>query len=284
MPLITIANSSKNIKNYIIFLCLAISISVCLSSNANGDDRAIAIVGGEKIMKSELDILINNLSNQALSVPTQQLRNILLRELINNKIVAKIALQNELDKSMEYRVLTKVSKERMLNDLFMKQKFEGIISQSLIKKKYANFINQHSNQDEIRASHILLKSEEEAFKIFKKLKQGENFIFLAKNHSIGPSANLGGDLGYFTKEIMVKEFSDVAFKLKLGEFSEPVRSEFGWHIIKLSDRRKIQPPGFSEIRVRLIRELKEEIKKEIINSGKSNVKIVILDKENYAYE
>ena len=163
MSLITIANSSKYIKNYIIFLCLAISISVCLSSNANGDDRAIAIVGGEKIMKSELDILINNLSNQSLSVPTQQLRNILLRELINNKIVAKIALQNELDKSMEYRVLTKVSKERMLNDLFMKQKFEGIISQSLIKKKYANFINQHSNQDEIRASHILLKSEEEYF-------------------------------------------------------------------------------------------------------------------------
>ena len=142
MPLITIANSSKNIKNYIIFLCLAISISVCLSSNANGDDRAIAIVGGEKIMKSELDILINNLSNQALSVPTQQLRNILLKELINNKIVAKIALDNELDKSMEYRVLTKVSKERMLNDLFMKQKFEEIISQSLIKKKYANFISK----------------------------------------------------------------------------------------------------------------------------------------------
>ena len=171
MSLITIANSSKYIRNYIIFLCLAISISVCLPSQVNGDERVIARVDGDKILKSEIDILINNISNQALSVTTQQLRNILLRELINNKIVAKIALKNGLDKSMEYLVLSKISNERMLNDLFMKQKFEEIIDESLLKKKYNNFLDKYSGQEEIRARHILLKSEEEALKIFEKLKK-----------------------------------------------------------------------------------------------------------------
>ena len=284
MSLITIANSSKYIKNYIIFLCLAISISVCLPSQVNGDERVIARVDGDKILKSEIDILINNISNQALSVTTQQLRNILLRELINNKIVAKIALKNGLDKSMEYLVLSKISNERMLNDLFMKQKFEEIIDESLLKKKYNNFLDKYSGQEEIRARHILLKSEEEALKIFEKLQQGEDFISLAKNNSIGPSANIGGDLGYFTKGTMVKEFSDVAYKLKLGEISKPVRSEFGWHIIKLSDRREIEPPGFNQVKKSLIVELKEELKKEIITIGKNELKVVIIDMENYTYE
>jgi peptidyl-prolyl cis-trans isomerase C len=129
----------------------------------------------------------------------------------------------------------------------------------------------------VRARHILVKTEKEAKEIAEELKKGGNFEEIAKAKSIGPSAPRGGDLGHFTKDKMVPEFSEVAFKLKKGQISAPVKTNFGWHIIKVEDRRMQQLQEFEAIKSRIRNVLLRQKVTEIADTLRKNAKIEYLD-------
>ncbi len=284
MPLVSIANSCKFYRELFLYLSIIISISSYFSSESFSSDKIIAMVGGEEIKLNEVEILMKNLSGQALSLPKDQLRQIVLKQLINNKIIANLARTKNYNKSIEFQVLKSISEERMLHDIYIKEEINKRLNKKLLDQKYNNFVIEFSDKVEVRARHILLSSKEDAFRVINNLKLGESFSDLAKKNSIGPSANLGGDLGYFSKDVMVKEFAEAVFSLKIGEVSSPVKTKFGWHVIKLIDKRKIYPPKLEEVQEKLIENLKEELYQEIIFTGKRKYKVIIIDKEKFAYD
>src|SRR5690349_23456006 len=116
-----------------------------------------------------------------------------------------------------------------------------------MQQTYQDAVKSMAGQEEVHARHILVESEDEAKTILTELKGGADFATLAKEKSKDPGAAQGGDLGYFSKEQMVPEFADVAFKMYAGQLSNPVKTQFGWHIIKVEDKRVRQPPEFDKV-------------------------------------
>src|SRR5438309_8488785 len=117
-----------------------------------------------------------------------------------------------------------------------------------MKKVYEDAAKQISGEQEVHARHILVETEDQAKKIEDELKKGADFAKLAKKESKDPGASDGGDLGFFTKEQMVPEFSTVAFALDPGKISDPVKTQFGWHIIKVEEKRTRKAPDFEQVK------------------------------------
>jgi peptidyl-prolyl cis-trans isomerase C len=133
-------------------------------------------------------------------------------------------------------------------------------------------------QDEVRARHILVENEDEAKAIVDQLRGGADFATLAKEKSKDPGAADGGDLGYFTKEQMVPQFSEVAFRMYPGQLSNPVKTQFGWHVIKLEDKRTRQPPEFDQVKDQIEGYLARKAQTEYIAKLRQSAKIERLDK------
>jgi peptidyl-prolyl cis-trans isomerase C len=117
-----------------------------------------------------------------------------------------------------------------------------------MKKVYEDASKQISGEQEVHARHILVETEDEAKAVAEELKKGADFAELAKKKSKDPGASDGGDLGFFTKDQMVPEFSTVAFALEPGKISDPVKSQFGWHIIKVEEKRNRKAPEFDQVK------------------------------------
>lgn len=159
--------------------------------------------------------------------------------------------------------------ESTLQQLYVDRKIMTPISDSEFKARYDREIASMPKEPEIRARHILVKTREEAEALIKQLAKGADFEKLAKEKSTDGSAPLGGDLGYFTKGQMVKPFEDAVFALKVGEYTKtPVETPFGWHIIKVEDIRKKQPPSFEEAKLYIqnliMRQRYEELQKSVL--------------------
>ena len=153
------------------------------------------------------------------------------------------------------------------------------VTEAAMRARYDEKVKELADIEEVRAQHILVASEDDAKAIIASLKGGADFAALAKEKSTdkGSGAN-GGELGWFTKEVMVKEFSDAAFAMKPGEISaEPVKSQFGWHVIQVSERRKKQPPSFEEMRPEIQTDLSEAAIQEVVQELRkaANVKVLI---------
>ena len=133
-------------------------------------------------------------------------------------------------------------------------------------------------QEEVHARHILVETEDEAKAIVEQLKGGADFATLAKEKSKDPGAADGGDLGYFTKEQMVPEFAEVAFKMYPGQLSNPVKTQFGWHVIKVEDKRAKQAPEFEKVKDQIEAFLARKAQTEFVAKLRQTAKIERLDK------
>jgi len=152
------------------------------------------------------------------------------------------------------------------------------VSDDVLKKKYDAFIKENPPQEEVRARHILLKTEKEANDALAELKKGADFAAVAKSKSTDGSARDGGDLGYFSRGDMVAEFSDAAFAMKPGEVSKaPVKSQFGWHLIKVEDRRLSTAPSFEETKDQLRTEVSQEMAGELVEELRGKAKVERFD-------
>lgn len=196
-------------------------------------------------------------------------------ELVKKEILYHEAKKKALDKSPEYLKKVEDFKKLTLVGYLLEKEIEekAKVSDKDVKDYYEKHKGDFTVNNQIRASHILVKTEEEAKKILDKLKKGGDFAKIAKSASIDPgSAKNGGDLGFFARGQMLPEFENVAFNLKVGEISEPVKTQYGYHIIKVTDRKQGKVIEFEKIKDVLAQRMTAEKQKDVFDSYISGLK------------
>ncbi len=211
-------------------------------------DPVIAKVGATEIHESELKLAIAGLDPQLANLPDEQKRVAALSSIIDVKLLAADADKEGLKDSADFKQRLAFLTDRELHNAYFKKHVVDAVTPDEVKARYEKEIAAITPEDEIRARHILVKTEEEAKAIIKDLDAGKDFIEIAKEKSTDPNKSEGGDLGYFGKGRMVPEFEAAAFALEKGAYSkEPVKTQFGFHVIKIEDKRKQQPPALDQV-------------------------------------
>lgn len=237
----------------------------------------IATVDGQEIRQADVSAFVASLPPQTQQLPGEQLLPLVLQELINTKILVKLARRDGLDKGPEFKRQIDSAAEQILRQIFLERLSEAAVNDEAIQKYYDENIVSAEGDVEVRARHILLETEEEALAVVEEIEGGANFEQLARDRSTGPSAPAGGDLGYFTREAMVAPFSEAAFAMTAGEVSAPVQTQFGWHVIKVEDRRETAPPPLEQVRDEITRQLFREVVQNAISSERENSQVVLYD-------
>ncbi len=241
-------------------------------------NKIIATVGGMDIHQWELDMAEGSLDPQFAKMPEAQRRVAALSTAVDVKMLAKKAEDAGLDKSEEFKHEMQFTRERALHNLYFKDKVVDSISDADVKARYEKEVAAQPPEEEVKARHILVKTKKEAEDIIKQLDNGADFAKLAKEKSTGPSAAKGGELGYFTQGQMVPEFEKAAFALKPGQYTEkPVKTQFGWHVIQVEDKRKAPPPPLDKVSGQVKQVLMRERYLEVLQSARKDMKVDIKD-------
>ncbi|WP_221930990.1 peptidylprolyl isomerase [Telmatospirillum sp. J64-1] len=239
-------------------LALALAAGLFVSP-AFANDPVVATVNGKDIRKSELVELQNSIP-QVAQVPLEMVYDQLLDHLINSRIIAAEARKQNLQDDAQLKQRLREMENRLLQEAYLAKRVDQTLTEEKVRAKYDELIQQAEPREEVRARHILVETEKEAKDIIAQLNKGASFEELAKEKSKDPGSQNGGDLGYFEKEEMVPEFSAAAFSIEPGTVgANPVKSQFGWHVIKVEDKRMAEPPAFEEVREQLHAAMAEEV-------------------------
>lgn len=213
-----------------------------------GPDTVVATVGGEPITEADLAFAAEDIGQQLSQIPQDQVRAVLLAQMIDLKLMAQGGHAANLEDNALFKARLSYLQDRALRRAFTKIKVSDAITPDEIKAAYDEQVAAMPNVEEVHARHILVSTEDDAKAIKTQLDGGADFAQLAKDKSIEPGAkDSGGDLGYFTADKMVKPFADAAFALKVNEISQPIQTQFGWHIIQVLDRRPSAKPTLEEL-------------------------------------
>jgi len=219
-------------------------------------DTVVATVGGEPITEADLSFAAEDLTQELQQMPPEQRKPFLLRVLIDMKVMAKAGQDAGMADTPLFQQRLNYLKDRALRRAFFAETIGGAVTEAAVRADYDKFVADFVPADEIRASHILVPTEEEAKAVKAQLDGGADFATVAKEKSIDPGAANGGDLGFFSKGMMVAPFEAVAFAMtEPGQISDPVESQFGWHVIKLEEKRKSTPPAFEQVAGQLQQQL-----------------------------
>ena len=198
--------------------------------------------------------------------------------LIDMKIVAKAAEDKKIAEQADFKKKLDFARNRLLMDNLLAAEGKAALTDEAMKKVYDDAAKQISGEQEVHARHILVQTEDEAKAIKAELDKGGDFAKLAKEKSKDPGAADGGDLGFFTKEQMVPEFSKVAFSLEPGKISDPVKTQFGWHIIKVEEKRNRKPPDFAQVKPQIEQYVTRKAQSEFVAKLRETAKVERMDK------
>ena len=217
----------------------------------------IARVGNEEIYRSDLADAMQMLPEQLRNVPPNVLFPMLLDQLIDRKVIAISARKAGLAQDPEVKRQMARAADQVLQTALLQREVGPKLTDEAIRARYDETVAKKPGEEEVHARHILVADEALAKKITDEISKGGDFADLAKKYSTDPSAKAGGgDLGFFKKGDMVAEFANAAFALKPGEVTkEPVKTRFGWHIIKLEERRTAPPEPFEQARAEIRQEI-----------------------------
>ncbi|MFA7414621.1 MAG: peptidylprolyl isomerase [Rhizobium sp.] len=255
--------------------CVAL---VGLQVPAFAEDAVVAKVGNLEIHQSDLDLAIANLDPQLSQLPDEQKKIAALSGAIDVKLLAANATGEGMKDDPAYLARMQFIADRELHNLYFKKHVVDAVSDADVKARYDKEIAALPKQEEVSARHILVKTEEEAKAIIAELDAGKDFAELAKEKSTDPNKSEGGDLGYFTKGRMVPEFEEAAFAMEKGTYSKaPVKTQFGFHVIKVEDKRDAPPPAFDQVAQQIRQLVMRDKYLELIAKAKTEQKIEILD-------
>jgi peptidyl-prolyl cis-trans isomerase C len=256
-----------------------VAAAMSFAAPSFADDKVLATVNGQPITDKDLQALIVSLGPQLQQVPEASRPRMALDRLIDMHVLAAEATKDGLEKSPEFQSRLELVRQQLLITQFVKDKVEGSITDDMIKARYDKEVGSFTPPEELRARHILVKTKEEAEDIIKQLNAGADFAKLATEKSQDPgSAAKGGDLDYFSAGDMVAPFEEAAQKLKIGEYTkEPVQTQFGFHVIKLEDRRKQKAPEFDTVKDQIRQTIIGEKFAETLQSLKKDAKVEIKD-------
>lgn len=251
--------------------CLGVRASMAQEPSG---DPVVAVVGGEEIRLSEVEAMRADLPPRARAYPLAAVFGLLLKELVDSKLVALEARRTGLAEEADVKRRLVRVEERVLREEFLNRRLDGQITEERLRERYARFVAENPGSEEVWARHILVETEEKAAEVVARLAKGDDFAALARKLSTGPSASSGGDLGYFTRERMLPAFSKAAFALKKGEITRrPVRTRYGWHVIKVEGRRSAKPPSFAKARGQMRQQIVDELVKRLIADLSAKTKV-----------
>ncbi len=214
----------------------------------------VANVNGVELHLSDVTAAQQSLPPEAQKMPLAQIYPMLLDRMIDGMLVTEAGRKEHLEQSPEVRKRLELFEDRLVQQAYIEQILKGAETDDKLKAGYQKFIQQKPAREEVHARHILVKTEAEAQSIIDQLNKGADFATLAKKYSTDPGAASGGDLGYFGHDDMVPAFAAAAFALQPGQYTKtPVKTEFGWHVILVEDRRTKKPPTFDEAREQVSR-------------------------------
>ena len=257
-------------------LCLAV---FALPALAQEGDEVVARVDGAEITRDDVVAAIQGLPAEYQQIPIETLWEPMLNQVIDRKLVVAAAQAQGLEESEAYRDQMAMIGEQVLQQLYMQHVMSAEVSDEELQAAYETWAADYAASgqgEQIHARHILVESEEEAQALVERLEAGEDFATLAQEASTGPSGPDGGDLGWFGHEEMVPEFADAAFALQAGEISGPVQSPFGWHVIKVEERRSAPVPGFDEMAATLRGQIAEQAIYDRIDALRADADIEIV--------
>ena len=241
-------------------------------------DPVVAEVNGEKIQLSDLMATFRALPARLQQVPFEQLYRPLLEHAIAIRLLAAEGRKAKLQDSDAVKKRMRYIEGQYIYEAYVEKIVGERATEAKLKEAYEAYVKDYKGEEEVRASHILVKTEQEAKDIIAQLEKGADFAKLAKEKSIDPTKDRKdrdpGDLGFFSKDQMVKEFAEAAFALKKGETAKaPVKTQFGWHVIRVTDRRAGAPPKVEEVKDQLRQKLAEGIAQEEITKLRTAAKI-----------
>ncbi len=234
----------------------------------------VAVINGEEINRSDVFNFISGLPDQVRQMPIQTLFPLALEQVLNNRVINTKAQGANLEGDPEVEQLLNNAKEQIVRNIYIERQIVEQITQKKLLKSYGELLDSMEEVQETHARHILLETEEKAREIVAKLDEGAVFEDVAKEHSTGPSAENGGDLGFFAKTEMVPEFAEAAFALDVGSYTkDPVKTQFGWHVVKVEDRRKRPEPEFAAVKPQLEVQLRQKILANLLQGWQKESKI-----------
>src|SRR6195256_1617106 len=228
--------------------CLAVVLLSGLPVRAEDANPVLAKVNGSEIRQSDVALAEEELGPSLAQMDPATKKDNVLSFLIDLKVVSKAAEDKKLENSEDFKRRLAFTRSRLLMDNLLATEGKAATTDEAMKKVYEDASKQITGEQEVHARHILVETEVDAKAMAEELKKGADFAELAKKKSKDPGASDGGDLGFFTKDQMVPEFSTVAFALEPGKISDPVKSQFGWHVIKVEEKRSRKAPEFEQVK------------------------------------
>jgi peptidyl-prolyl cis-trans isomerase C len=231
-------------------------------------DPVVARVNGVELHRSDVEAAQRSLPEQVQQMPLEKIYPQLLDQMVTQQLIIQFGRKEKLQDDPEVKQRMAQLEDRVISDVWLKHEVDKAATDQRLHAEYDKYVKEHASE-QIKASHILVSTEAEAKAVIADLNKGGDFAAIAKKRSTDPGKDNGGDLGWFSREDMLPAFSDAAFALKKGEYTKtPVQTQFGWHVIKLEDRRTPAPPSFEDAKP----ELENGIMREVVGAKVKEMK------------
>ena len=254
--------------------------AVALTKDKPTDDGSVvvAIVNGDKILKEDVLGALKNLSVKPDD--KEKAFPVVVDQMINEKLINTETSKSGIEKNPVFQQRLEMARFQLIKTMYLENYLKDKINDKTVKVEYEKFKKQNKGKKEVHARHILVTTEAEARQVIKDLKAGSKFEELAKERSSGPTAKNGGDVGFFAKGEIVPEFSDAAFKLKVGNYTKsPVKSQFGWHVIYVEAKRDRPVPEMKTVDGMLRNKMGQEAVEKLVLDLRAKADIKRFDEE-----
>jgi peptidyl-prolyl cis-trans isomerase C len=255
----------------------AVVLAAPTALRAQASDPVVARANGVDIHQSDLALAEEEVGASMPQMPPDQKHEYLITYLADIIILSQAADQQKIGDRPDVKHRIDIERNKVLMESLLQSTGQAAVTDEAMHKVYDDAVKQMPPEQEVHARHILVATEDEAKDIEAQLKKGADFATLAKEKSKDPGAADGGDLGYFTKDQMVPEFAEAAFKLDKGQISDPVKTQFGWHIIEVEDKRIKPTPTFDEVKSQLETYVEHRAQADLVQKLRSAANIERLD-------
>jgi len=256
---------------------------------AQDKDPLVAKVNGVEVHQSDLTVAEDE-AGQIPQMSPEAKQDYLVQFVADMILVSKAAQDKKLGDSADFKRKLEFARKKLLMEGLLQSVGKEAVTNEAMHQVYDEAVKQIAEEKEVHARHILFRApsgddkaakeaEDKVKAVIVRLKKGEDFAKVAAEVTEDPSGKAnGGDLGYFTKEQMVPEFSDAAFKLETGQISDPVKTQFGWHVIKVEDKRTKQAPKFEDVKPQIENFVVRKAQAELVTKLRADAKIERMDK------
>lgn len=260
-------------------LALAVAPAALAQPAPAQPDKVVAKVNGMAITERDMTLATEDLGERLAQVPEERKRDEVVNYLVDLKLGAKAATDAKVGEGPDFAARLAYNRDKVLLDEYLQREAKKAATPEAAQKLFNDTVKALTPEEELNARHILVEDEAVAKTVAERIKKGEDFAKIAAELSKDPgSGKEGGSLGWFSKDRMVPEFAEAAFKLKKGEVSEPVKSQFGWHVIKLEDRRTKPLPDFASVKPQIDQYLERKAQQDLVLALREKAQIERLDK------